>query len=250
MGPENLILIALKFNSVYFADKFFNFFGFIPIRDWKTLAVCVVVNLGLFAVSESIRRMFGLSGLFNKKFIHTAVALWGVSVFFIFQTKEAAIILPVLFILSNTGFMREFIFKLAHIEGSNHHGTIYYPVAMVMLIWFCWEQNERWAGIVGMLNLGLGDSFAGIIGFHYGKIKYKIGECSKTYLGSIIMFSISFAASLIVIFIKNNGLGWYDIGASAAIAFGAAVFEGLCANGLDNLSVPLGSACIYSLFYL
>ncbi len=249
MGQVKLSILAIQCNSICLGNFLINYIKSISAQDFKILAFSVVINLGLFVLSETLRRLLGLKGSFNRKFIHVCVAMWGVSAFFIFQSKEAAVILPVLFILSNVRFIRSIIFKVARIEGVHHSGTIYYPIAMFLLIWFCWESNERWAGIIGMLNLGLGDSFAAVIGGHFGKAKYKIGECSKTYLGSLVMFIISFAVSLVVIGIKNNGFGLYGIGASATIAMGATFFEAYGGNGLDNLSVPLGSAFIYSLFY-
>ncbi|MDX9702188.1 MAG: hypothetical protein RBU23_03985 [Candidatus Auribacterota bacterium] len=222
---------------------------FITKHDIFMILGSVAVLVCCYLTGEIIRRLFGLTGSFSRKFIHIAIAIWACAVYFIFEHKEMAVVLPVLFCTANISPIRSRIFRISGIEDTFHPGMLYYPISLFFLLWFCWDEQSRWAGIVSLLNLGLGDSAAWIIGSRYGKLQYRVGESKKSYAGTAAMMVICIICVTAVILITSSPLDMRDIVAILAISAGATLLEAVCSNGLDNICVPLGSALIYSFFY-
>ena len=129
-------------------------------------------------------------------------------------------------------------------------GLLFYPIALILLFWFCWESPQRLAGIIGLVNLGMGDTGAAVLGAKFGKKKYRVGDIEKTYFGLGVMWIVSFLGTVVVLIWGFGRFGPIDLLAAVSIAFGATVCEGGCGRGLDNLAVPLSSALIFSFFYL
>ena len=196
-----------------------------------------------------MRRLLNLPGSFSRKSIHIIVAIWGCYVFVVFEHKEMAIVLPVLFALASIHPIRKRIFNYSGIADTFHPGMLYYPISMIMLFWFCWDSHLHGAAMISLLNLGLGDSAAWIIGSRYGKRQYSIGESKKSYVGATAMLVVCVISTTVVLMCTSSPLTILDISAIIGISAGATLLEAVCANGLDNLSVPLGSALLYSLFY-
>lgn len=222
---------------------------YITRHDLFMLAGSTVFLLAVYFGEELLRRVLNYAGSFSRKCIHVIVALWGCWVYFGFEHKEVAVVLPVLFIIANIHPIRSRIFRFSGIKDTFHPGMLYYPVSMFLLFWFCWGSDLRWAGIISLLNLGLGDSAAWIIGSRFGIKHYAIGESKKSYIGGIAMLAVCLVSTGTVVFIARQPLGIHDISAIMGISVGATLLEAVCARGLDNISVPLGSALIYSFFY-
>ena len=216
----------------------------------KILLFSVVINIVSFMLVETVRRLFSYPGNFSRKIIHMIVALWGVWAFFSFENRQGAVILPLLFIVAYIKPIRLAIFRLSDIRGNSHPGMIYYPIALVLLFWFCWDYPQRWAGMIGILTMGFGDPLAAIIGSRYGKQKYRFGELQKSYIGSATMFSVCFIITSLIINAMSGNFYAKELGVAITISLGATFLEAVCGRGLDNLSVPIGSALIYSFFYL
>ena len=104
--------------------------------------------------------------------------------------------------------------------------------------------------VIGLLNLGVGDSFAGLIGSYIGKKHYVIGNVKISFEGSFIMFIMSFITTYLLIYFAGLSLFPKGLIAVVIISVGATLLEAVSGNGLDNLSIPLGSAVLFSWFYL
>lgn len=214
------------------------------------LIISVILNLAAFIVIELIRRVLRADGNFTRKGVHIAVSVWACWAYSAFHTREMAIVLPLLFILAYLKPVRMMIFRVAAIEGDSHPGMLYLPAALLLLFWFCWDFPQRWAAIIGLLNMGFGDPLAAIIGVRYGTRRYQFSEAEKSYEGSFAMFAVCLIVTAGVLFIMKDGFSGKELISSASIALGATALEALCGRGLDNLSVPLGSAVIFAFFYL
>jgi len=222
---------------------------FISVHDASMMILSMVFIVSVYAFVEVLRRLFGFGGIFSRKMIHIVAALWGCWAYSAFYRKESAIILTVIFFLANVKWIRNIITRISAIEGESHPGMIYYPISMCLLFLFCWDIPYRYAGIIGLLNLGLGDSFAAVAGSKYGKKQYGCGDRVKTYFGSGVMFFTSLISTGIALAYFNNGFGVREILATIAISSGATFFEATSNKELDNLTIPIGSALIFSFFY-
>jgi phytol kinase len=91
--------------------------------------------------------------------------------------------------------------------------------------------------------MALGDGLAALVGQNFGQHPYKIFGSGKSLEGSLTMLGISFLVSLIILsFI--NGINPPIILVSLLTAIGATILETFSKLGIDNLTVPIGSAAI------
>ncbi len=89
---------------------------------------------------------------------------------------------------------------------------------------------------VALLQMGLADGLAAVIGTRYGKHnQYKIFGHAKSLVGAAAFFITSYSILLTYfIFTGHISIGWCLL-----VAAGAAGLENLGVQGIDNLLVPL-----------
>ena len=127
-------------------------------------------------------------------------------------------------------------------------GLVYYSITWTILAYLFFENMVVIA--IGILAMSYGDGFASIIGLKYGKKKYKFFSDEKSYVGSIVMFVITFITFMIAILYYEISVTLYLIFILIFISLIAALVEGLTPRGFDNLAVPLSAAFLYWLFFL
>ncbi|MEG4224674.1 SEC59/DGK1/VTE5 family protein [Microcoleus sp. N9_B2] len=122
-------------------------------------------------------------------------------------------------------------------------GTFFYAVSISVLVaWFWPLQHQEYAAL-GILVMAWGDGLAAVIGKKYGKYIYRVWGIQKSWEGSATMYLVSFAvSSLILLFVQGNV--WQTWAVSAIVALVAATLESVSKLGIDNLTVPIGSAAI------
>lgn len=127
--------------------------------------------------------------------------------------------------------------------GRQSLGTFFYAVSIGILIaWFWYLQQPQYAAI-GIMVMAWGDGLAALIGQNFGKHKYKVFNSQKSWEGSLTMSLVSFlVSSLILLSVEGNI--WQTWVVSLAIALVATGLEAVSLLGVDNLTVPLGSAAI------
>jgi phytol kinase len=126
--------------------------------------------------------------------------------------------------------------------GRKSLGTFFYAISIGVLIALFWESSPQIAAL-GVLVMTWGDGLAALIGQRWGTHRYSLGGIEKSWEGSLTMALASFAVSLLML--QIGGLGWGQASLIAIIiAVGATILEAFSRWGIDNLTVPLGSAAI------
>ena len=124
--------------------------------------------------------------------------------------------------------------------GRKSLGTFFYAVSIGVLIACFWEYAPQFA-VLGVLVMTWGDGFAALIGQRWGQHPYHLGGIQKSWEGSLTMLAVSgLVSSLILLSIYGNLWQIWLIAASVAVA--ATALEACSNLGIDNLTVPLGSA--------
>ena len=110
------------------------------------------------------------------------------------------------------------------------------PLYFVIVATICGTLlYKSFPGIVAMASLGWGDGVAPIIGFRYGRWKYKIFS-DKSVEGSISMFIFAFAASVFFVWlILPSELNLSRI---LLLTFVATLVEGCSPKEVDNIVIP------------
>ena len=127
--------------------------------------------------------------------------------------------------------------------GRQSWGTFFYAVSISVLIaWFWSVQLPQYAAL-GILVMTWGDGLAAVIGQRFGKHTYQIWGMQKSWEGSFTMFLVSFAvSSLILLAVQGNV--WPTLGVSVVVGLVATTLESFSKFGMDNLTVPIGTAAI------
>lgn len=126
--------------------------------------------------------------------------------------------------------------------GRKSLGTFFYAVSIGILIALFWQTYPQYAAI-GILIMTWGDGLAALIGQRWGRHIYKIGGIQKSWEGSLTMFGASYLVSALVL-LGVQGAGWQTWVVPLAIALTATSLEAFSKLGIDNLTVPIGSAMI------
>jgi phytol kinase len=128
------------------------------------------------------------------------------------------------------------VFQSIHKVGRKSMGDILFPISILISALLA---PSRLVFVVVMLNIGLADGLAAIVGVRLGKHtkKAKFGH-TKSFAGSLTFFIVALA---ILLFIKVfpihlNHLGWPMV---AILPLATALIENLSGYGSDNITVPL-----------
>jgi len=127
--------------------------------------------------------------------------------------------------------------------GRQSLGTFFYAVSIGVLIAWFWPLQQYQYAAIGILIMTWGDGLAGLIGQQWGKHQYQIWGIKKSWEGSLAMFLASYLVSSLIL-LKVQGNLWQTWLVSVAIALFATIVETFSKLGIDNLTVPIGSAAL------
>ncbi|MEH2397678.1 diacylglycerol/polyprenol kinase family protein [Nostoc sp.] len=127
--------------------------------------------------------------------------------------------------------------------GRQSLGTFFYSVSFGILVaWFWYLQQPQYAAL-GILIMTWGDGLAALIGQRFGTHKYKVFGTEKSWEGSLAMMLVSDVVSSLIL-VGTQGNSWQTWVVSLLVAVIATALEAVSFLGIDNLTVPLGSAAI------
>jgi phytol kinase len=127
--------------------------------------------------------------------------------------------------------------------GRKSLGTFFYAVSIGVLVAWFWSLNLPQFAALGILVMTWGDGFAAIIGQRFGRHPYKLWNMQKSWEGSSAMALISFVVSASILLTTQGNL-WQVWLISLIVAIVATTLEAFSKYGIDNLTVPIGSAAI------
>jgi phytol kinase len=122
-------------------------------------------------------------------------------------------------------------------------GTCFYAMSIGILAAIFWPLNLPQYGALGILVMAWGDGLAGLIGSQFGQRRYTIAGSTKSWEGTATML---LASTIVVLLILGMTQGWSWAVAAIAVVVGlfAAGLEVFAKLGVDNLTVPIGSALL------
>lgn len=127
--------------------------------------------------------------------------------------------------------------------GRKSLGTFFYAVSIGTLIGCFWPLNQPQYAALGILIMAWGDGLAAVIGQNFGKHPYEVWGMKKSWEGSLTMCLVSYViCSLILLVVQGNI--WQTWVVAIPVALVATALETLSKVGIDNLTVPLGSAAL------
>jgi len=176
----------------------------------------------------------------TRKLVHLCVGSWILPTFFLFDHWFMAIVPPFCFIWANLALERKRFFSF---EGKEKgYGAVYFPISFVLLLTLFWEGSLRAYASLGGLAMAWGDPLAALVGKRWGRHRYSTGGAQKSFEGSLAMLGGSFAACGVSFLLFQGGTLKEILIQSTLLATFATLMESISSRGLDNLTVPLGSA--------
>ncbi|MGF1492978.1 MAG: diacylglycerol/polyprenol kinase family protein [Microcoleaceae cyanobacterium] len=127
--------------------------------------------------------------------------------------------------------------------GRRSLGTFFYAVSIGVLVGWFWSVNHPEYAALGILVMAWGDGLAAVIGQRFGKHGYQIGGIHKSWEGSLTMLFVSFVVCILILVVVQ-GIVWQTWAVSGIVAMVAMGLEMFSKFGVDNLTVPIGSAAL------
>ncbi|ADI62735.1 diacylglycerol/polyprenol kinase family protein [Trichormus azollae] len=134
--------------------------------------------------------------------------------------------------------------------GRQSLGTFFYALSIGILVAGFWYLQQPQYAAIGILTMAWGDGLAALIGQRFGKHKYKLLGSNKSWEGSFTMTFLSFLINMFIL-LGTQGNIWQTWVISILVAIVATTLEAFSFLGIDNLTVPVGSAALaYSLIQI
>ncbi len=226
--------------------------GLMGINMILRLAVaCFFVGSTIF-FAEVARANKWVSGERARKIIHILVGIWGAWLP-IWLGWRSIIVLGFILLAGIAATTKLKWFKSIHSVTRRTVGEYLFPVSMIILALFF---RSEVAFAAAMLQLGIADGFAAVIGTRYGrKTRFKILGQTKSWHGTLTFLFCSSAIIFWALNMVNPGLVMTSaiamiVGIAMSIGFGMVltIAELTSVRGLDNLSIPLLTAFGLMLF--
>ncbi len=184
-----------------------------------------------------------------RKIIHIGVSNWWFLEISLFTKLSYALVGPIFFIVANSLFTFLDLGRFIGMDDKKrNYGLIYFPVTLLLLVLFQYQGIlAPIACTIGVLIMGYGDGLAALIGSKWGKRKLNIPSGGKSWLGTVVMFSVSLLIGFVGLLTTALPLGTV-IGLALLVAVVSAFVEAITPLGLDNLTVPLLVAFLIGAF--
>nr|WP_240518958.1 diacylglycerol/polyprenol kinase family protein [Leptolyngbya sp. BC1307] len=127
--------------------------------------------------------------------------------------------------------------------GRKSLGTFFYAVSIGLLIAWFWPLQQPHYAAIGILIMTWGDGLAALVGQRFGQHPYQIWGEKKSWEGSFTMLLVSYSVCAAILLVVQGPIAatWLS---AIAVALVATLLESASKYGIDNLSVPLGTAAV------
>ncbi|MFM2157846.1 MAG: hypothetical protein RLZZ124_320 [Cyanobacteriota bacterium] len=129
--------------------------------------------------------------------------------------------------------------------GRHSYGTVAYGGSITLLLALHWPQ-QPWPVAAGVLVMATGDGLAGLVGPLVPSPRWRVLGQGKSLAGTACMALVSLAVLVALAALAGaSGHAAPPLLALALIAAAATALEQLSGWGIDNLTVPLGTALLW-----
>jgi uncharacterized protein (TIGR00297 family) len=226
--------------------------------EWQLFAAMMIILFGCIAIAELMRKFTDLSAGTTRKIVHILVGIFVFFVPILFISPVPAILMSLLFIALNYVSVRFALFKGMDDPVHQTYGTVYFPLAFLILVVLFWYQYPIIIS-TSILILGLGDAAASVVGQRVRNPReLKIGRDRKTMQGSLTMVLVTAAVTTGCLLFYPDDVTYSSMILGSKIVFilivaiitavVSGVAEALSFRGTDNLFIPAVSALILFVF--
>jgi len=226
------------------------------INEWYTFVLFFIFIIILIGISEITRSMLQWSPESSRKLVHLIVGTLVSACPFIFKSNIPPVFLAGVFIFVNALALKTEKFKGMHSTDRVSYGTVYFPLAFLILAIFWWDKPITL--ILSIMIMTYSDTIAAVTGeLVHRPRKFQVWDDTKSVEGCLGMFLSSF----MIIYIGTDLFAWLFgaaffvpltvlIGVSGFVAMSATLSELISSRGSDNFSVPIIAALSYDIFLI
>lgn len=187
----------------------------------------------------------GMPKRYTRKIVHILVGFEWVILYHFFGVGVHFLVVCLVFTVLLAYSYRKNLFAMISSDSDNAPGTVYYGLSMtVMAIASLILKDFVFAFGIAVFCTSIGDGLAGVLGSLSEKFNLKVYK-NKTLIGTVSAFVFSFASTFAFSRIYDVGL---TVGQAILISAFASGIELISEFGLDNLTLPLGTAALSYLF--
>jgi phytol kinase len=208
--------------------------------DYKLLGVSVWLGLVLLA-AELVARFGPEDREISRKIVHIGVG--NVILLAWWMDIPAWVGVSAAFVASIVTLVSYWYPILASVSevGRKSLGTFFYSVSIGILIAYFWPLGLPAHAVLGVLVMTWGDGLAALVGKRFGTHLYQVWGMTKSWEGTGMMAIASLVVSSTILF-WVYGFSWPIAMIALLVALIATGLEAFSKFGIDNLTVPLGSA--------
>lgn len=210
---------------------------------WLNVGTIALALLCIVLLAETLHRRVSQNSELARKIVHLGSG--NVILFAWWLQIPAWVGIAASIIASIIALLSYYIPFLPGINsvGRKSLGTFFYAISIGILIAWFWPIQQFQYAAIGILVMTWGDGLAGLIGQNFGKHPYEIWGIKKSWEGSLTMTLTSYVVSSSILFAVQGNV-WQTWLIPVAIALFATGLEAFSKLGIDNLTVPLGSAAL------
>ncbi|HSX27771.1 MAG TPA: hypothetical protein VLG25_03235 [Patescibacteria group bacterium] len=179
----------------------------------------------------------------GRKYIHILSAIW-IAFWPFFMSFKAIFFLSIILLAGIITIRVLKIGKAIHTVERLSNGDVLFPIGIAIC---CVITSSPWIFAAAILNIGLADGLAGLIGSHYNFHEYKVLGHKKSLLGTGVFILTSM---MIVAIVFNHGPFYSPsdlIWAITIIPLATALAENISPMGVDNITVPILTSLLLTL---
>lgn len=212
------------------------------MTDIKTILIAfgyIAVVIGIATLISKLNMKS--SKEITRKFIHIMVGNW-VFLYPLYQTVLGIVFVPFMFIIINTISLKYALIEAMEREENDGYGTVYYAISLTILSLFAKLMDNVSILTIGILIMAYGDGFAAVIGKKYGKNWNLKKYPNKSLPGSLTVFIVALTVTFGSLIILKDSPWTYTVLTSIMVAIFAVFLELEGNQGVDNLTLPLGTS--------
>ena len=199
--------------------------------------------IALLIVAEILSRFYQTDSELTRKIVHIGTGNVILLAWWLQITADVILLASV--VASLVAIASYFFPILPSVNGvgRNSLGTLFYAISIGILTALFWQEGSKQFTAIGILVMSYGDGMAALIGQNWGQNPYQVLGNKKSIEGSLTMTLVSlFLTGLILTLV--NGWQWQYLLVAAIVGIFATMLETISQIGVDNLTVPVGSALL------
>ncbi len=191
----------------------------------------------IFAAAELWRRYGNPPVEWSRKFVHFTGGLLVLAFPWIFTSRWSVLVLVSVFSVLIWGTRRAGLLRSVHGVTRESHGSLFYPLAVVILFAIAYDQPAFY--LASALALVVSDTAAALLGSTYGRTRYDVEQDRRSIEGSVSFFLVTFLAVHVTLLLMTEVDRSVSVLVAVQVASVVTLFEGISLHGSDNLLVPL-----------